>query len=249
MHSSAIIGEIIQTTGAQRGDIVCIQSSFRNIESGRFSAEEVIAGIAEVVGINGGIVMPAYNFHSWTEQHKFNVKSTPSEVGFLSEHFRKSKDVTRTTHPIHSLSVWGEAVGGLTAIDSVNSFGRDSVFARMRELNIIYLTLGTGLGMPFLPCHFTEHRVGVGYRFTKNFDGLYTDVSDVTDNRKYGFDVKKEEFRTMTSPVYRAHVELHERNVVKMETVHNTVICSAGARAYDLEFEQLMTERKDWFMN
>lgn len=240
---------IFAASGLKAGDTVCVQSSLKGFGFGEVTAEQVIEGLKEVTGPEGTIIMPAYNFHSWTEHHVFDIATTPSEVGTLSEVFRSHTGVGRTKHPIHSLSVYGSLRDELCAIDAINSFGDDSVFAILNRKNILYLTAGTGLAMPFLPCHYTEFVVGVGYRQEKLFTGMYTDEHGVSMEKRYGFDVKKEEFRSMISPVYEGHIELFNRGIVKQTEVHNTKVCWAEAGAYHEGFIQFIKGNPLLFRN
>ncbi len=244
-----IIGKMLEATGAGKGAAICVQSSLRGIEHGSLSPSDIISELQSNVGDSGTVIMPAYNFHAWTEQKKFDYHETPSEVGALTEYFRKSRDVQRTQHPIHSLSVWGALSTELQAIDSQNSFGNDSVFARLLQKNNFYITLGTGLAMPFLPCHYTEHRLGAGYRRLKTFSGTYVDRDGAESAREYGFDVKKDEFRQVEAPVYKAHIELHRTGVVKMQTIGNTHVCWARAGEYDDGFAEYMRKNPRLFNN
>jgi aminoglycoside 3-N-acetyltransferase len=243
------ICEIVQHAGVRTGDTICVQSSLSNIGRRESSPDQIIEGLQESVGETGCVIMPAYNFHSWTEHALFHYHETKSEVGHLTEHFRKYKGVQRTKHPIHSLSVWGKHVEELIQIDTVNSFAHDSVFSKLFDLNIKYITLGTGLSMPFLPCHFTESRLGVGYRTMKLFAGQYVSREGVEESKNYGFEVKKEEFRTMISPVYEAHIDMHKSGTVSMETIHDTAICWSNAREYDEGFVNFMRRHKTLFKN
>jgi aminoglycoside 3-N-acetyltransferase len=249
MSNHELIRSMLHRAGAEKGSMVCIQSALRSIGPGTIPAEEIIAALQSVTGSEGTIIMPAYNFHAWTEQKIFSYRGTVSEVGRLTEIFRTTEGVVRTPHPVHSLSVWGHSAQELSSIDSVNSFAEDSIFAALLRRDILYVTLGTGLAMPFLPCHHTEHVVGAGYREMKLFSGTYIDEAGSESVREYGFDVKKDEFRQIIAPVYSAHIELHKRGVVKMENVNGTEICWSRAKAYDEGFAQYMDDHKSLFKN
>lgn len=252
MENSSLIQKVVDifsAAGVKNGDAICVQSSIKGFGISGITAEIIIRGIQELVGESGTIIMPAYNFHSWTEHHQFDSRATPSEVGTLSEFFRSQPATRRTAHPIHSLSVVGAMTEELCAIDAVNSFGTDSVFAFLNTENILYLTAGTGLAMPFLPCHYTEFVQGVGYRQPKMFSGTYIDNSGVSSEKTYGFDVKKEEFRTMISPVYEGHIELFNRGIVSQTEMHGTKICWSRAQPYHEGFAQFMKDNPVLFRN
>jgi len=161
-----------QRIGLKIGDTLVVQSSYKGIGGFEGGPEALIQALLCAVGPEGALIMPAYNFTSWTQDHVFDVLETPStRVGIIPETFRLMKGVRRTRHPIHSLSVYGKRRDELCAIDHADSFGEDSIFAKLLELNSMYSTLGTGLNMPFLPCHYTETLMKVPYRYQKFFNG------------------------------------------------------------------------------
>ncbi len=93
------------------GDIVCVHSQIFSLGCPFISKENLLELLTEIlqqmVGKNGTLIMPAFSY-SFCKKELFDVQNTPSDVGVLTEFFRKQKNVKRTAHPIFSFSVWGE---------------------------------------------------------------------------------------------------------------------------------------------
>ena len=186
----------------------------------------------ELIGTEGTLIMPAYNFNIWTEQHYFDVLETPSKVGIITEVFRIRKDVGRTVHPIHSLSVWGKLKEQFESLDYFSSFGKDSIFARLIDYNALYSTIGLGDKMPFLPCHYTEAFMNVPYRRIKDFAGIYLDKERNASLKIYGFHVRINQ----QDPVFAGHAYMIEKNMVKSYLKNDVLFCYARAKDYHQYF-------------
>ncbi|MBC7804120.1 MAG: AAC(3) family N-acetyltransferase, partial [Candidatus Parcubacteria bacterium] len=184
-------------------------------------------------------------FTSWTEQHYFDSRETPAAIGAVSEVFRLSHGVRRSRHPIHSLCVFGRLRDELCAMEYADSFGPDSVFSKLLELNALYSTLGTHTAMPFLPCHYPETLLKVSYRRPKMFSGIYVDEAGQAGIRTYGFHVRQ--VRDQPSPVYPAHVMQFERGFVKERVHQGMSLMFAHAREYHESMLDLIRENPGLF--
>jgi aminoglycoside 3-N-acetyltransferase len=116
----------------------------------------------------GTLVMPTFNY-DFPKTKEYDPKRAPSQVGTLTEFFRKQKGVSRSMHPVFSVASRGPKTRRLlkTALDG---FGEHSFFANLRgeKGKIVFL------GAPFQSCTFVHHieqMKGVPYRFMKKFDG------------------------------------------------------------------------------
>ena len=203
--------------GVGTGATLVVQSSYKGIGAVEGGVPGLIEALKAVVGEAGTLIMPAYNFTSWTEKHYFDARETPSGVGAVTEIFRRSAGVRRSRHPIHSLSIYGHLRDRFCEMDYLDSFGLDSIFTKLIEMNAMYATLGTGTEMPFLPCHYPETLLKVPYRRQKLFSGIYVDEQGRPSLQTYGFHVRR--VPDQPSPVYPAHVMQFERGAVK-EHVH-----------------------------
>jgi len=231
--------------GVGTGDTLVVQSSYKGTGGVEGGVPGLIEALKAVVGNSGTLIMPAYNFTSWTEKHYFDSRETPSGIGTVTEAFRLSAGVGRSRHPIHSLCIYGRLRDELCAMDYVDSFGPDSVFTRLLDMNIMYSTLGTGTEMPFLPCHYPETLLQVPYRRQKLFSGVYVDAAGQPSVRTYGFHVRRAP--DQPSPVYPAHVMQFERGVVKEHVHQGMKMMFAHAREYHDSMVDLIGERPAMF--
>ena len=125
------------------------------------------------IGPNGTIAMPAFTFNRRETWHQNN---TPSEMGVLTEYFRKFPGVRRTIHPIHSVSVFGAQAEYLATDIEESSFGERSVFEKLFRLEALNISLGTEFEGGATYLHYLEELSQVPYRSfievkTKVYDG------------------------------------------------------------------------------
>ena len=65
--------------------------------------------LKKYLGKKGVIVIPTYNYQ-FTKNKRFNVKTSPSEVGFLSNYLLKKYWKKRTLDPIFSHLIFGKII-------------------------------------------------------------------------------------------------------------------------------------------
>jgi aminoglycoside N3'-acetyltransferase len=237
--------EAYSNLGVKSGDTLVVQSSFRGLSRLNCGPQEVVDSLLELVGESGNLIMPAYNFKSWTEGHYFDSKETPSTVGLIPETFRQTPGVRRTRHPIHSLSVRGPLAEELCELDDIDAFGEKSVFATLLRLNAVYSTLGLGQEMPFLPCHLAETKMKVPYRRQKLFSGIYVDSAGRPSLKTYGFHVRQ--LGTKQNPVEECHILLCDRKIVHEHSHNGIKVNAARAVDYHNGFVALISEKPHLF--
>ena len=121
MHSKKQLKEVLICLGIKPGDKVLIHSSYKSLGG----IEEGAAGFFEVVmdllGTEGTLILPTLTFRPVYETKFFDVRETPSCVGYLTEYFRTQVEgVVRSLHPTHSCAVWGKDYDGELKIVDVN---------------------------------------------------------------------------------------------------------------------------------
>ncbi len=142
----------LRDVGLREGDGVFLHSSlskFGEIEGG---SGTVIEALDELLGPEGLIAMPAFPLVGGTAEYLstdpvFDVRSTPSTMGALTERFRTSPDVFRSLHPTHSVSARGPGAEQLVAghAEAETPFGDGTPFARMIDRGMVQLWFGVGL--------------------------------------------------------------------------------------------------------
>lgn len=239
--------EVYTKAGLKKGDVICLQSSYKGLGKLEGGPLTLVKAIIDIIGEEGTLLMPAYNFKSWTEEHYFDIRETPSGVGLITEVFRKMDGVKRTKHPIHSLSVWGKFRDEICNIDVENSFDENSVFSFLLKLNAVYSTAGLGLEMPFLPCHLAEKQKNVPYRRLKKFSGTYVGYDGKPELKTYSLDVRKDCYMNTRTPIYSTHIMLYELDVFKKIEHKNVLFCYGTASNYNSNLLKIIDENKEMF--
>ena len=95
--------------GIEKGDTLFIHSSFKSLGPVEDGAGTVIAALEETVGEDGLILMPSFNLRPSREERvaSWDVATTPSTVGWLTEFFRQMPDTYRSDHYSHAVAARG----------------------------------------------------------------------------------------------------------------------------------------------
>lgn len=155
------------TIGLQPGGVVMVHSSFRSLGLVPGGAETVVRGLLRALGSDGTLLMPAlsYKFVN-ARQTLFDVRLTPSNVGYLPEFFRTRFGALRSMHPTHSVCGVGPRAAGLLAQHDLDTTpcGEHSPFHRLRAADGQVCFLGCGL-RPNTSMHAVEECVVPPYLF------------------------------------------------------------------------------------
>ena len=150
----------------------------------------VMGVLRDLLGPDATILMPAFTF-SFGEKRVWDARTTKSEMGALTEYFRKLPETTRTLHPLHSFSVTGPRSAEFLACEDLSSFGPTSPFELLYQMNAVNIGLGTELegGATFL--HYGEEIVHVPYRYFKDFPGEVISEDGVLSDKTYKMFVRE----------------------------------------------------------
>jgi len=136
------------------------------------------------------LLLPLFNFDV-ASGVPFDSRSTPSQMGALTEAGRTRAEAVRTGHPIYSFAVLGNARERFWGLNNFSGYGADSPFAMLHKAGgkIAVLDLPDQNSMTFY--HYVEEAMSVDYRFHKRFSGLYTDFDGNASDRTYGLFVRR----------------------------------------------------------
>jgi aminoglycoside 3-N-acetyltransferase len=202
-----------RASGVESGDVVLVHSSLkRTLLAQHTTPEEVYQSFLEAVGTEGTVVFPLFNF-GFTEGEPFDMRTTPSRMGALTEVARTDPRAVRSGHPIYSFAAIGPQAHRFD-VDNQSGYGPDSPFAVLRELRgkIGVLDLHDQNSMTFY--HHVEEMLDVDYRFHKKFTGQYTDTTGNTTERTYSLFVRDFE-RGVETDVNRMGDRLWDRDLYK----------------------------------
>lgn len=193
MENCAIIENLAERwlcSGVVEGDTLLVHSNIRRTlvefrkEGYQITPDDILKSFLYALGSNGTLLLPLFNF-DFTKKIPFNIKNTISQMGALTEAGRLYESSVRTGHPIYSFAAIGYNAKVFENVDNESAYSEDSPFGILRRLNgkIASLDLEDQNSMTFY--HHVEEVKKVGYRYFKNFTGLYKDLSGIETQRTY----------------------------------------------------------------
>ncbi len=141
--------------GVNSTDVLLVHSSLKSLGRVDGGAETVIEALKEVV-CDGTLVMPALRQRNWENAYKdWDINNTPSDVGLITETFRKSAGVLRSNQETHSVCAFGKDAKYITEAHStgkprygsfgIYAFGHNSPWERMVELGAKVVFIGVNM--------------------------------------------------------------------------------------------------------
>lgn len=189
--------------GIAPGDTVLVHSNIKRtlVEFRRaghsISPEDILQSFLDAVGAEGTLLLPLFNF-DFTSGAPFDIRTTPSHMGALTEAGRLHKDAVRTGHPIYSFAAIGAKSGLFENVDNESGYSEESPFGILKNLDgkIAVLDLEDQHSMTFY--HHVEEVKQVDYRYFKTFTADYTDRHGTTGKRPYRLYVRNLEQGVLT---------------------------------------------------
>lgn len=160
------IQNAVRACGVEQGDILLVHSSFKSLGPVDGGAETVISGLLEAVGEEGTLVLPTFcqkNFESAYETWHLDKES---DVGYLTNYFRKREGSLRSDQATHSVAACGKKAAWLTKTHGHTHkrfgnmgdtpFSADSPWEKMYQENAKILLLGVS-AMSLTFRHYAEY--------------------------------------------------------------------------------------------
>jgi aminoglycoside 3-N-acetyltransferase len=147
------VADALRECGLGEGDACFMQAAMSAFGAFEHGPDTVLEGIHDVVGEEGLVAMPTYPLAApaieyLADDPVFDVRSTPSRMGAISEAFRLSPGTLRSIHPTHPMCVRGpgaeEVVAGHETADT--PFGEGTPFTRIVARDALQLFFGCGTG-------------------------------------------------------------------------------------------------------
>ena len=165
--------------GLKNGDVVFLHSSYKSFGGVEGGPQTVIEALISVIGKEGTLIVPTFNFDFSSNNVPWDSKSSPSQMGIISEIVRKNPNSRRLLHPIYSFSILGKLSNELGSLRVKSCFGEDSIFSKLRELNGKIMQIDSVYkGTTFF--HHVEEMERCTYRYLKEFSGNVTDENGTT---------------------------------------------------------------------
>lgn len=108
------ISHSLEKLGLKKGDICLFHSSFKSLGEVKGGAASVIGAFEDVIGVSGTLVAPTLSQTDFLNSYKTWNLDKPSDVGYLTEYFRKLPGVLRSDQATHSVAARGALAWELT---------------------------------------------------------------------------------------------------------------------------------------
>ncbi len=174
----------LSDAGLEAGDTLLVHSSYKSFGGVEGGPQTVIDALLAVLGPGGTLIMPTFNF-DFCRGEPWDVRSTPSHMGVLTELVRVDPRSCRVFHPIYSFAVIGRHQEALCSQRYTSSYGADSVFAKLRQLDGKMMVVGLSYTNSLTFFHHVEEMEGVDYRYMKAFTDQVTDWDGTTREQTF----------------------------------------------------------------
>ena len=204
----------------EKGDVVLFTSDITDLylqcqDNGEILDVNILLDhFQEAIGEEGTFLIPTYNW-GFCQGKPFDYKKTPSKTGAIGNAALRRKDFIRTKHPIYSFAVWGKDADKLVAMENIESFGPDSPFAYLEQVNAKNVFIGASLRNSFTYIHYIEQKLGAKYRYSKMFKSHYIDQNKVDTVKEYAMYVRDLDLGVVCAPdpfvdtLYANHIVQH----------------------------------------
>ena len=191
-------------SGIKPGDTILLHSNIRRLllefkdKKINLDANLVLQSFLKTIGNEGTLILPLFNF-DFCKGILFDINSTKSRMGALTELSRAKKDCVRTGHPVYSFGVFGKKKNIFKNLDNQSAYSDESPFGFLRRLNgkIAVLDLDDQNSMTYY--HHIEEICNVSYRYFKNFTGPYIGFDKKKNMRTYKIFVRKLDLGIVTN--------------------------------------------------
>ncbi len=170
--------------GVTKGDVLFIHSSYKAFGGVDGGPQTVIDALLDVIGPEGTLIMPTFNY-DFLKGVPWDIRSTPSQMGVLTELVRTDPRARRMHHAIYSMSAIGELANEVAAHRSNDCFGETTIFKKFRDWDAKILILGLAYSKSITFLHHCEQAAGVDYRFLKEFKGTAIDADGKAHDETY----------------------------------------------------------------
>lgn len=173
--------EEFRALGVEQGDTLLVHSSYKSLGPVDGGPQTVIRALEAALDTehDGTLIMPTFNF-GFNKGEPWDVRTTPSKMGVLTELVRLDPRAKRVFHPFYSFAVLGKHAEMLGSLRYKSAYERNSVFGKLRDLDGKIMIIGLSYTNSMTFFHHIEQMEGVDYRYLKQFTGQVTDENGVT---------------------------------------------------------------------
>ena len=244
------IEKALREVGIDAGDLLLVHSSFSRLGHVEGGAAAVITALETVLGTEGTLVMPALIQHDFARAYETWDINKPSDVGYLTEYFRKLPGVLRSDQATHSVTARGRLAHELTHEHTARgprpgpfgeyAFSESSPWQKLYDINGKVLFIGVTMRKNTLK-HLIESML-VEY--------LLNGITD--ENRRQEMMKCLKGFgKAGVWPYFdneRMQAELETAGFIRESVCGNAVFrCTEIAPMVDYSLEKLKAEPSEWY--
>ncbi len=141
--------------GIEKGDSLITHSSFKSLGEVENGADDIVGAMFDAVGECGTVIFPTLCSRDWNHVFENWHLDAPSDVGYLTNYFRKLPGATRSDHATHSVAAMGRLGNYITETHGKSgfrhgnfgnrAFAADSPWEKMYHLDTKILFLGVSM--------------------------------------------------------------------------------------------------------
>ena len=208
--------------GVTKGDVLLIHSSYKSLGGVEGGPQTVIDALKWILSEEGTLVVPTFNY-DFCNGETYDIKKTPSKMGIISELVRNDSKSRRSFDPVFSFAILGKYRDYLANLKYQHSFGPNSIFAKLRELNAKIMIIGLTYNESMTFFHHIEETQGCDYRFFKEFCGKIIDYDGNQKDAEIVLFVRDIE-RGVQNDVDKMGIIMEQEGIVQKRIIGNSEI-------------------------
>ena len=221
MNKSNIYNRIVENMGIKEGETVLLASDLITIfiyfkkKNLTFDLNIFLDIILQTLGRSGTLLLPTHNWE-FCNGAEYDYYKTKCMTGSLGKIALQRNDFKRSINPIFSFAISGFDKNYYASAIHNSCFGLNSPFDLLYKNNAKHVSLNLDYkdtGFTFV--HYIEEKIGVSYRFFKNFKGFYVDENKVRKKIKYDFYVRDLQKAVRTGIKIQTDIHLQSINAFK----------------------------------
>ena len=182
----------------------------------------------DIIGDSGTLFVPTFNW-DFCHGEAYLQEETRSQVGMFTNNVLFDERSMRSFHPLYSFAAIGPAAEETFYNISASSFGEDSVFDHLYQLNVKIVLFNSYADIAFI--HYVEQKKGVEYRTLKYFTGE-TVVNGESKIGTFDFYVRDENDQTRFNSKGLYDLLINSRKMFNVKINNYYPVSQIGSREF-----------------
>ena len=196
MKISEYLCEFLKNGNINKNDRLIFHSDIRILykdlikKKFKFTLNDIADHFIEYIGNKGTLIIPTFNFN-FCNGENFSIKNTKSQMGVLSEVFRKKAGKNRSWHPVYSFVIFGNIPMDYLNKKNYSAYGKSSLFhwLTLSDGKIAIVDLPDQNSMTYY--HHVEELMNASWRYHKDFEGDYINFDNIKEKTAARIFVRK----------------------------------------------------------